>query len=191
MEIKTNFIKFKLFPDPKNRTLAKEKNFYLTNKELNIILKYLNQSYFPLIKLFYHVMNLNRMETKKIHSLMNKISAIPNNDDLDSTPEKVIIEEQVRILPNNNDKNIDESIDEDLKKKYGLNKEALKMASELAQQHMTSTRGDYVNEVRKIIYEKIKEVKKDAEAKISEVGSQIERNIQNIKEQYLPPNKKK
>ena len=52
MEIKTNFIKFKLFPDPKNRTLAKEKNFYLTNKELNIILKYLNQILFSFNKTF-------------------------------------------------------------------------------------------------------------------------------------------
>lgn len=190
MEIKTNFIKLKLFPDPKNRTFTKEKNFYLTNKELNVILKYLNQSYFPLIRLFYHVINLNRIETKKIHSLMNKPLAIPNNDDIDSAPEKFIIEEQVK-MPQTNDKNIDEKIDEDLKNRFGLNEEAIKMASELAQQHKSSTRGDYANEVRKLITEKVNELRKDVDAKISEDGLEIERNIQNIKEQYLPPNKKK
>ena len=137
MEIKTCFTKLKLFPDPKNKTEIKETNFYLTNKELNIILEYLNQCYFPLIRLFYHVINLNRIETKKIHSMMNKPLAIPNNDDLDSAPEKFIIEEQVK-RPVTKEKNIDEKIYEGLASKYGLSEKDIQLGSEVANQQIAS-----------------------------------------------------
>ena len=188
MEIKTCFTKLKLFPDPKLKISPKENNFFLTNKELNIILEYLNQCYFPLIRLFYHVINLNRIETKKIHSMMNKPLAIPNNDDMDSAPEKFIIEEQIK-RPVTKEKNIDEKIDEGLNKKYELKEDIIKKGKEIAQQQMT--RGDYANEVRKLITEKVDELRKDVDAKISENENEIEKNIQNIKEQYLPPPAKK
>jgi hypothetical protein len=193
MEIKSCFSKLKLFPDHKNRPEPKEKNFYLTNKELNIILNYLNQCYFPLIRLFYHVINLNRIETKKIHSMMNKPLAIPNNDDIDSAPEKFIIEEQVK-RPMSKEKNIDEKIYENLANKYsGLNEKDIKLASEVANKQITSAgiKGDYAAEVRKLITEKVDELRKDVDAKISENESEMEKNIQNLKEQYLPPAKKK
>ena len=191
MEIKTCFMKLKLFPDPKNGVSTKENNFYLTNKELNIILKYLNQCYFPLIRLFYHVINLNRIETKKIHSMMSKPLAIPNNDDIDSAPEKFIIEEQIK-RPNQNEKNIDEKIDEGLANKYKLKEDAIKKANEIGQQQKNEEKqSDYANEVRQLITEKVDELRKDVDAKISENEFEIERNIQNIKEQYLPPAKKK
>ena len=188
MEIKTCFTKLKLFPDPKLKISPKENNFFLTNKELNIILDYLNQCYFPLIRLFYHVINLNRIETKKIHSMMNKPLAIPNNDDMDSAPEKFIIEEQIK-RPVSKEKNIDEKIEEGLNNKYELKDDIIKKGKQIANQQMT--RGDYANEVRKLITEKVDELRKDVDAKISENGLEIERNIQNLKEQYLPPNKKK
>ena len=188
MEIKTCFTKLKLFSDPKLKISPKENNFFLTNKELNIILDYLNQCYFPLIRLFYHVINLNRIETKKIHSMMNKPLAIPNNDDLDSAPEKFIIEEQIK-RPINKEKNIDEKIEEGLNNKYELKDEIIKKGKQIANQQMA--RGDYANEVRKLITEKVDELRKDVDAKISENETEIERNFQNIKEQYLPPAKKK
>ena len=191
MEIKTCFIKLKLFPDPKSRTPIKENNFYLTNKELNIILNYLNQCYFPLIRLFYHVINLNRIETKKIHSMINKPLAIPNNDDIDNAPEKFIIEEQIK-RPNQSEKNIDEKIDEGLTNKYKLKEDAIKKANEMGQQQKNEEKtSDYATEVRKLITEKVDELRKDVDAKISENEFEIERNIQNIKEQYMPPAKKK
>ncbi len=189
MEIKSCFTKLKLFPDPKLKISPKENNFFLTNKELNIILDYLNQSYFPLIRLFYHVINLNRIETKKINSMMNKPLAIPNNDDLDSAPEKFIIEEQVR-RPMTKEKNIDEKIEEGLNKRYDLKDDIIKRGKEIINQHHM-VKGDYASEVRKLITEKVDELRKDVDAKISENEFEIERNIQNIKEQYLPPNKKK
>ena len=179
MEIKHCFIKYKLFPDPKEPT--KEPNFYLTNKELNIITSYLNESYFPFIRLFYHVININRIETKKISSSVNKPLAIVSNNDMDSAPEKFIIEEQVK-RPVEKEKKIDEKIEEELENKFEKNKE-----DEVA----TKIRNDYANEVRKIITEKVEELKKDVDAKISENGLEIERNIHNIKEQYFPNNKKK
>ena len=187
MEIKSCFTKLKLFPDPKLKISPKENNFFLTNKELNIILDYLNQSYFPLIRLFYHVINLNRIETKKINSMMNKPLAIPNNDDLDSAPEKFIIEEQVR-RPMTKEKNIDEKIEEGLNKRYDLKDDIIKRGKEIINQQV---KGDYASEVRKLITEKVDELRKDVDAKISENETEIEKNIQNIKEQYLPPAKKK
>ena len=185
LEIKHNFIKFKLFPDPKQPRNKKETNFYLTNNELNIILSYLNQSYFPFIRLFYHVINLNRIETKKINSSANKPLAIVNNNDLDSAPEKFIIEEQVK-RPVEKEKKIDEKINEDLENRFDLNN-IKQRQFELENR----TRNDYIHEVRKLITEKVEELKKDVDAKISENGLEIERNMQNIKEQYFPTNKKK
>ena len=119
---------------------------------------------------------------------MNKPLAIPNNDDLDSAPEKFIIEEQIK-RPINKEKNIDEKIEEGLNNKYELKDEIIKKGKQIANQQMA--RGDYANEVRKLITEKVDELRKDVDAKISENETEIERNFQNIKEQYLPPAKKK
>ena len=186
MEVKHCFTNYKLFPDPKEpRQPNKETHFYLTNKELNIILSYLNQSYFPFIRLFYHVINLNRIETKKINSSANKPLAIVNNNDLDSAPEKFIIEEQVKRHVEK-EKKIDEKINEDLENRFDLNN-IKQRQFELENR----TRNDYIHEVRKLITEKVEELKKDVDAKISENGLEIERNMQNIKEQYFPTNKKK
>ena len=69
--------------------------------------------------------------------------------------------------------------------------EAAQMGNEIGQQQKNAARGDYAAEVRKLITEKVDELRKDVDAKISENEFEIERNIQNIKEQYLPPNKKK
>ena len=181
MEIKHCFMKYKLFPDPKEPNKAS--HFYLTNKELNTILSYLNESYFPFIRLFYHVINLNRIEAKKINSSVNKPLTIVNTNDIDSAPEKFIIEEQVR-RPVEKEKKIDEKIEEELENKFEKNKE-------VDEELKNKARNDYANEVRKLIAEKVEELKKDVDAKISENGLEIERNIQNIKEQYLPTNKKK
>ena len=174
-------MKFKLFPDPKEKN--KETNFYLNNKELNIILSYLNESYFPFIRLFYHVINLNRIETKKINSTVSKPLAVNNSDD--TAPEKFIIEEQVK-RPVEKEKKIDEMIEKELENKFDSND--LKNRQLLLE---NKKRNDYANEIRKLISEKVEELKKDVDAKISENGIEIEKNIQNIKEQYLPNNKKK
>ena len=183
MEIKSAFIKFKLFPDPKNPPPITEKNFYLNNEELRIILSHLNECYFPFIRLFYHVINLNRIETKKIHSMLNKPLTIPNmSDDLENAPEKFIIEEQVK-RPTSMEKNIDEKIGEGIEVKYNT--------GDPAQMGGEKQKGDYATEVRKLITEKVDELRKDVDAKISENEFEVERNIQSIKEQYLPPNKKK
>ena len=182
MEIKHNFIKFKLFPDPKEQRNKSETYFYLTNKELNIILSYLNQSYFPFIRLFYHVINLNRIETKKINSTVNKPLAIVNTNDIDSAPEKFIIEEQVkRPIDFDKEKKIDEKIEEEIGNKFDIKQNDKE----------NKARNDYINEVRKLISEKVEELKKDVDAKISENGFEIERNLQNIKEQYAPATKNK
>ena len=187
LEIKHNFIKFKLFPDPKQPRNKKETNFYLTNNELNIILSYLNESYFPFIRLFYHVINLNRIETKKINSTGSKPLAIVNSSDMDSAPEKFIIEEPVKRPMNyEKEKMIDVKIEEELENKFDMNE-----IKDRQIERENKARNDYINEVRKLISEKVEELKKDVDAKISENGFELERNIQNIKEQYSPATNKK
>ena len=187
LEIKHNFIKFKLFPDPKQPRNKKETNFYLTNNELNIILSYLNESYFPFIRLFYHVINLNRIETKKINSTGSKPLAIVNSSDMDSAPEKFIIEEPVKRPMNyEKEKMIDVKIEEELENKFDMNE-----IKDRQIERENKARNDYINEVRKLISEKVEELKKDVDAKISENGFEMERNIQNIKEQYSPATNKK
>ena len=187
LEIKHNFIKFKLFPNPKQTRNKNESHFYLTNKELNIIFSYLNESYFPFIRLFYHVINLNRVETKKINSSGSKTLAIANNNDMDSAPEKFIIEEPIkRPVYYDQGKMIDVKIEEEIENKFDNNEIKNRQI-----ERENKARNDYLNEVRKLITEKVEELKKDVDAKISENGIEIEKNIQNIKEQYLPNNKKK
>ena len=187
LEIKHNFIKFKLFPDPKQSHDKAETHFYLTNNELNIILSYLNESYFPFIRLFYHVINLNRIETKKINSSGNKPLAIANNNDMDSAPEKFIIEEPIkRPIYYDQEKMIDVKIEEEIENKFDNND-----IKNRQNERDNKARNDYLNEVRKLISEKVDELKKDVDAKISENGIEIEKNIQNIKEQYSPTTKKK
>ena len=187
LEIKHNFIKFKLFPDPKQTRNKNESHFYLTNKELNIIFSYLNESYFPFIRLFYHVINLNRVETKKINSSGSKTLAIANNNDMDSAPEKFIIEEPIkRPVYYDQEKMIDLKIEEEIENKFDNNEIKNRQI-----ERENKARNDYLNEVRKLITEKVEELKKDVDAKISENGFEIEKNIQNIKEQYSPATKKK
>ena len=187
LEIKHNFIKFKLFPDPKQTRNKNESHFYLTNKELNIIFSYLNESYFPFIRLFYHVINLNRVETKKINSSGSKTLAIANNNDMDSAPEKFIIEEPIkRPVYYGQEKMIDVKIEEEIENKFDNNEIKNRQI-----ERENKARNDYLNEVRKLITEKVEELKKDVDAKISENGFEIEKNIQNIKEQYSPAAKKK
>ena len=187
LEIKHNFIKFKLFPDPKQTRNKNESHFYLTNKELNIIFSYLNESYFPFIRLFYHVINLNRVETKKINSSGSKTLAIANNNDMDSAPEKFIIEEPIkRPVYYDQEKMIDVKIEEEIENKFDNNEIKNRQI-----ERENKARNDYLNEVRKLITEKVEELKKDVDAKISENGFEIEKNIQNIKEQYSPAVKKK
>ena len=187
LEIKHNFIKFKLFPDPKQTRNKNESHFYLTNKELNIIFSYLNESYFPFIRLFYHVINLNRVETKKINSSGSKTLAIANNNDMDSAPEKFIIEEPIkRPVYYDQEKMIDVKIEEEIENKFDNNEIKNRQI-----ERENKARNDYLNEVRKLITEKVEELKKDVDAKISENGFEIEKNIQNIKEQYSPAAKKK
>ena len=186
MEIKQCFTKFKLFPNPKEpKENNKETHFYLTNNELNIILSYLNECYFPFIRLFYHVINLNRIETKKINSTVNKPLTIVNTNDLDTAPEKFIVEEQIK-RPVEKEKKIDEKIEEEVENKFDVN-DLKNRQIELE----NKARNDYINEVRKLITEKVEELKKDVDAKISENGFEIERNMQNIKEQYFPNTNKK
>ena len=187
LEIKHNFIKFKLFPDPKQTRNKNESHFYLTNKELNIIFSYLNESYFPFIRLFYHVINLNRVETKKINSSGSKTLAIANNNDMDSAPEKFIIEEPIkRPVYYDQEKMIDVKIEEEIENKFDNNEIKNRQI-----ERENKARNDYLNEVRKLITEKVEELKKDVDAKISENGFEIDKNIQNIKEQYSPAAKKK
>ena len=187
LEIKHNFIKFKLFPDPKQTRNKNESHFYLTNKELNIIFSYLNESYFPFIRLFYHVINLNRVETKKINSSGSKTLAIANNNDMDSAPEKFIIEEPIkRPVYYDQEKMIDVKIEEEIENKFDNNEIKNRQI-----ERENKARNDYLNEVRKLITEKVEELKKDVDAKISENGFEIEKNIQNIKEQYSPATNKK
>ena len=187
LEIKHNFIRFKLFPDPKQTRNKNESHFYLTNKELNIIFSYLNESYFPFIRLFYHVINLNRVETKKINSSGSKTLAIANNNDMDSAPEKFIIEEPIkRPVYYDQEKMIDIKIEEEIENKFDNNEIKNRQI-----ERENKARNDYLNEVRKLITEKVEELKKDVDAKISENGFEIEKNIQNIKEQYSPAAKKK
>ena len=131
------------------------------------------------------MINLNRIETKKINSSATKPLAIANSNDPDSAPEKFIIEEQVK-RPVEKTKKIDAKIEEEIENKFDP-EDIRKRQQEIA----NKARNDYANEVRKLITEKVEELKKDVDAKISENGFEIERNLQSIKEQYLPANKKK
>ena len=175
-EIKEAFIKFNLFPSNGRNEAKKGNFFYLTDKELKIIMNYLNQCYFPFIRLFYHTINLHRIELKNINNNKTNMTQI-SNDDMDA-PEKFILEEQVRVKANE-ESNINQKIDDTMKNKFKFDEK---------QKYSVH---DYSSEIRNLINEKINELKKDVDAKLSENEFEIERNVQNIKEQYFSQNKKK
>jgi hypothetical protein len=81
---------------------------------------------------------------------------------------------------------IDVKIEEEIENKFDNNEIKNRQI-----ERENKARNDYLNEVRKLITEKVEELKKDVDAKISENGFEIEKNIQNIKEQYSPAAKKK
>ena len=106
---------------------------------------------------------------------------------MDSAPEKFIIEEPIkRPVYYDQEKMIDVKIEEEIENKFDNNEIRNKQT-----ERENKARNDYLNEVRKLISEKVDELKKDVDAKISENGIEIEKNIQNIKEQYSPATKKK
>ena len=187
MEVKLAILKYDLVLDSGNRTSAENfsrdpeetnDNFYLNTEELEIILNYIDKSYFPNIRLFYHFFNINRItETKKIHVTVNRPLPVPPlSEAVEQVIEKNIIEEIA------NQKEEELALKE---QKQREEQEKEKQEQENPEQVMEDilNRLNNENEVRKIVEEKVDEIKKDVEARILENNQELEKNVELMREQ--------
>ena len=150
----------------------------MNTEELEIILNYIDKSYFPNIRLFYHFFNINRItETKKIHVTVNRPLPVPPlSEAVEQVIEKNIIEEIA------NQKEEELALKE---QKQREEQEKEKQEQENPEQVMEDilNRLNNENEVRKIVEEKVDEIKKDVEARILENNQELEKNVELMREQ--------
>ena len=150
--------------------------FYLNTKELQTILDYLKQFYFPFIRLFYHFINIDRItETKKVEVIINRPLPVPPLcEAVEQKLERNIIdekkeEEEEEKEENENDKNEEKGEGENIN-------------DEMNQINMN-------NEIRKLVTEKVNELRKDVDARISDNENEIKKQVEEIKESANPKKK--
>ena len=133
-------------------------------------MNYIDKSYFPNIRLFYHFFNINRItETKKIHVTVNRPLPVPP---LSEAVEQVI------------EKNIIEEIANQKEEELALKEQKQREEQEKEKQEQENPEQvNNENEVRKIVEEKVDEIKKDVEARILENNQELEKNVELMREQ--------
>jgi len=163
--------------EEKKEEEEKIEKFYLNTKELQTILDYLKQFYFPFIRLFYHFINIDRItETKKVEVIINRPLPVPPLcEAVEQKLEKNIIdekkeEEEVENEENENDKNEENREGDD------ANKDMMNQIN-------------INNEIRKLVTEKVNELRKDVDARISDNENEIKRQVEEIKESANPKKK--
>ena len=151
--------------------------FYLNTKELQTILDYLKQFYFPFIRLFYHFINIDRItETKKVEVIINRPLPVPPLcEAVEQKLEKNIIDERKEEEEEENEEKENDKNEE--------NREGDDANKEMMNQININ------NEIRKLVTEKVNELRKDVDARISDNENEIKKQVEEIKESANPKKK--
>ena len=155
--------------EEKKEEEEKIEKFYLNTKELQTILDYLKQFYFPFIRLFYHFINIDRItETKKVEVIINRPLPVPPLcEAVEQKLEKNIIDEKKEEEEVENEENREgDDANKDMMNQININ-----------------------NEIRKLVTEKVNELRKDVDARISDNENEIKRQVEEIKESANPKKK--
>ena len=155
----------------------KIEKFYLNTKELQIILDYLKNFYFPFIRLFYHFINIDRItETKKVEVIVNRPLPVPPLcEAVEQKLEKNIIDEKKEEEEEENEEKENDKNEE--------NREGDDANKEMMNQININ------NEIRKLVTEKVNELRKDVDARISDNENEIKKQVEEIKESANPKKK--
>ena len=196
-EFKESLIEENLMPKTKNEfTFANKKDkvrtngkFYLNLKEINEILKYIQNSYLPYIRMWYYFQNDKRLVTER------KIEVIINTPTLANMPLSIATQEKTdaELLAEEEEKKKkleeEKKIEEENQKKE---EEELKKQEEdkklIEEQNKEETYLDLLErlglneETKKIIIEKIEELHKEVDGKIDNRKKTLDDKIREIDE---------
>ena len=196
-EFKEGLIKENLMPKTKSDFIfANDKNkvrtngkFLLNLTEINTILKYIQSSYLPYIRMWYYFQNEKRNITER------KIEVIINSPNLvnmplsmavqDKTDEEKLAEEEEKKRKMEEEKKLEEEKQKKEEDEIKNQEESKKLMEE---QNKEETYLDLLErlglneETKKIIIEKIEELHKDVEGKIDNRKKTLEDKIREIDE---------
>jgi len=196
-EFKEGLIKENLMPKTKSDFIfANDKNkvrtngkFLLNVNEINTILKYIQSSYLPYIRMWYYFQNDKRNITER------KIEVIINSPNLvnmplsmavqDKTDEEKLAEEEEKKKKMEEEKKLEEEKQKKEEEEIKNQEESKKLMEE---QNKEETYLDLLErlglneETKKIIIEKIEELHKDVEGKINNRKQTLEDKIREIDE---------
>ena len=196
-EFKESLIEENLMPKTKNEfTFANKKDkvringkFFLNLKEIDEILKYIQNSYLPYIRMWYYFQNDKRLVTER------KIEVIINTPNLANMPLSIATQEKTdaEILAEEEEKKKkleeEKKIEEENQKKE---EEELKKQEEdkklIEEQNKEETYLDLLErlglneETKKIIIEKIEELHKEVDGKIDNRKKTLDDKIREIDE---------
>lgn len=166
MEMKLSLVKLGLFPSKKNLQNKNDNNFYLNSQELETIMNYLNLFFFPNIRLYYHFINIKRInETKKIVILVDRPLPIP------------ALSESVQVIERKDTEDYEDISDDKI-----VNEDNI-INQQISNDNIYHSTNNLNNEVLKIVTEKCEEIKKDVDAKIQENTKEVVKVLEVAKEQ--------
>ena len=196
-EFKESLIEENLMPKTKNEfTLANKKDkvrtngkFYLNLKEINEILKYIQNSYLPYIRMWYYFQNDRRLVTERKIEVIINTPTLANMPLSMATQEKtdaeLLAEEEERKKKLEEEKKIEEENqkkeEEELKKQEEEKKLVEEQSKEETYLDLLERLG-LNEETKKIIIEKIEELHKEVDGKIDNRKKTLDDKIREIDE---------
>jgi len=196
-EFKESLIEEKLMPKTKNEfTLANKKEkvrtngkFFLNLKEINEILKYIQNSYLPYIRMWYYFQNDQRRITERKIEVIINTPTLANMPLSMATQEKtdaeLLAEEEERKKKLEEEKKIEEENQKKEEEELKKQEEDKKLMEE---QNKEETYLDLLErlglneETKKIIIEKIEELHKEVDGKIDNRKKTLDDKIREIDE---------
>ena len=177
LEIQYGLKQLHLIPKTKEELLInKEENknpenvFYLSKSEVQKLMDYIKEFYFPFIRLFYHFCNIDRItENKNIVAIVNKPLPVP------PLSAAVMMKLESNLIE---DDGVDDNIEEEEEEEEEMENEGQNIQKEMQKIRMQY---NINKETEKLVQEKINELNKDFDALVSEKQGDMEKKIEEVK----------